>query len=241
MNVLSLFAGIGGFDLGLERAGMTVVAQCECEPWCQRILNKHWPEVPIYDDVTKLKAEQLKNDGIKSIDLVCGGFPCQPFSLAGKRNGEKDDRHLWPEMCRIINETRPSWVIGENVAGIITLGLDAVLSDLESIGYTAQTFDISSDAAGLPTMERHIWIIATPNSKRFKRFTKKKIQNQSGTQIKFLRNHPREYERWALPKTRVCGVGERVSGWMDRIKGLGNAVPPQIPEIIGNAIMEVSK
>ena len=132
MNVLSLFAGIGGFDLGLERAGMTVVAQCERDEWCQQVLSKHWPNVPIYDDVTTLTAEKMKNDGIESIDLVCGGFPCQPFSVAGNRNGTKDDRHLWPEMLRIIEEIRPSWVVGENVAGITSVEQYAEISKLES-------------------------------------------------------------------------------------------------------------
>lgn len=131
MNVMSLFAGIGGFDLGLERAGMNVVAQCERDPWCQKVLSKHWPNVPIYDDVTTLTAEKLQNDGIESIDLICGGFPCQPFSVAGNRNGTEDDRHLWPEMLRIIEETRPTWVIGENVAGIISMEQFAVLSKME--------------------------------------------------------------------------------------------------------------
>lgn len=132
INFMSLFAGIGGFDLGFERAGMTPVAQCEIDPWCQKVLKKHWPDVPLYDDVTELTWEQLKNDGIESIELVCGGFPCQPFSLAGRRNGTKDDRHLWPAMLRIIDEVRPAWVVGENVAGIASMEQFEVLFKMES-------------------------------------------------------------------------------------------------------------
>jgi len=101
VKVLDLFSGIGGFSLGLERSGMETVAFCEIEKFPQQVLKKHWPEVPIYEDVRKITAEQLRKDGIGTIDVVCGGFPCQPFSQAGKQDGFADDRDLWPEMFRI--------------------------------------------------------------------------------------------------------------------------------------------
>ncbi len=126
MKVLDLFSGIGGFSLGLERAGMETVAFCEIEEYPRKILAKHWPDVPIYDDVRELNYERLKSDGNTDIDVLCGGFPCQPFSVAGKQRGKEDDRHLWPEMFRLLQETRPTWLIGENVAGFITMALDDV-------------------------------------------------------------------------------------------------------------------
>ena len=125
MKVLDLFSGIGGFSLGLERAGFETVAFCELEDYPVSILNKHWPDVPVHRDIRKLDGKQYRG----TVRLVCGGFPCQPFSVAGKQAGEEDDRHLWPEMLRIIKEVQPEYVIGENVAGFISMALDDVLSE----------------------------------------------------------------------------------------------------------------
>ncbi len=138
VNVLDLFSGIGGFSLGLERAGMSTVAFCEIEKFPRAVLAKHWPGVPIYDDVRTLTADRLDRDGVPRIDLVCGGYPCQPFSHAGKRGGTSDPRHLWPEMRRVVGEVRPAWVTAENVTGHITMGLDQVLADLEADGYAGR-------------------------------------------------------------------------------------------------------
>ena len=164
MRVLDLFSGIGGFSLGLERAGMQTVAFCEIEPYPRAVLRKHWPNVPCYEDVRTLTAERLNADGIGPIDVICGGFPCQPFSQAGKQLAEKDVRHLWPEYFRLVKECRPSWVIGENVIGLINLGLDAVLDDLEGIGYATRTFDIPACAVGAPHYRRRVWITANATS-----------------------------------------------------------------------------
>ena len=136
MRVLDLFSGIGGFSLGLEACGMTTTAFCERDPYCQSILKKHWPKTPIHTDVRKLDGKQYQN----SIDVVAGGFPCLPFSVAGKRLGSEDDRHLWPEMLRIIRECRPRWVIGENVSGFVKMALDDVSSDLEGESYAVRAF-----------------------------------------------------------------------------------------------------
>jgi hypothetical protein len=155
LKVLDLFSGIGGFSLGLERTGgFETVAFCEIDPYCRRVLAKHWPDVPIYEDVRELHA-----DGLGRIDLVCGGYPCQPFSHAGKRRGKEDDRHLWPEMYRLVDECRPSWVIGENVAGHISMGLDDVLSDLEALDYACRTFVIPACAVDAP---HESGLLATP-------------------------------------------------------------------------------
>ena len=155
MNVLDLFSGIGGFSLGLEAAGMRTVAFCEIEKYPQKILKQHWPDIPIFDDVRKLTKEQLP----EPIDLICGGYPCQPFSVAGKQLGTKDERHLWPEVLRLVQSIRPRWVVCENVAGHIKLGFDEVATSLENQGYTVWPFVIPACAVNAPHRRDRIWII----------------------------------------------------------------------------------
>ena len=163
MQVLDLFSGIGGFSIGLEKAGFETVAFCEIEPYCQDVLRKHWPDTPIYNDVRSLTGEQLRADGIVP-DVIVGGYPCQPFSVAGHQRGEKDERHLWPEVHRLIREVRPRWVICENVSGHIKLGLDEVLSTLEAEGYTVWPFIIPACGVDAPHKRDRIWIVAHANS-----------------------------------------------------------------------------
>jgi DNA (cytosine-5)-methyltransferase 1 len=134
---LDLFSGIGGFALAARRVGWETVGFCEVDPFCRAVLRKHWPDVPIHPDVRELTA-----DAVGSVDIITGGYPCQPFSYAGERRGTDDDRHLWPEFARLIRELRPRWAVGENVAGHITMGLDAVLIDLEGLGYSWEAFVI---------------------------------------------------------------------------------------------------
>jgi DNA (cytosine-5)-methyltransferase 1 len=155
MNFISLFAGIGGFDLGFERAGMQCVAQVEKDPFCQKVLQKHWPHVLRYGDV-----KDVGKHNLPTADIICGGFPCQPHSNAGKRRGKEDDRNLWPEYLRIVDELRPQYVVGENVVGIITTILDEIISDLENIGYTCQTFIIPACAFNAPHRRDRVFIIA---------------------------------------------------------------------------------
>lgn len=163
MRMLDLFSGIGGISLAAEWAGIETVAFCEIEPYCQNVLRKHWPNTPIFDDVRKISKDSLIEKGViddaRTIDLICGGYPCQPFSVAGKREGENDDRHLWPEMSRLIKEIRPTWVLGENVAGHISLGLDNVLSDLESAGYETRAFVLPACAVKTPHRRDRVWIV----------------------------------------------------------------------------------
>ena len=162
---LDLFSGIGGFSLGLESAGLVeTVAFCDFDQYCQQVLNKNFPGVPVYGDVKELNYDKLKADGINQIDIITGGYPCQPFSVAGRKKGEQDPRHVWPEMFRLIKELRPTWVIGENVGGHIKLGLDTVLENLESEGYTARTFSISASSVGANHKRERVWIVA--NSRR---------------------------------------------------------------------------
>jgi DNA (cytosine-5)-methyltransferase 1 len=158
---LDLFSGIGGFSLGLESAGLVeTVAFCDFDKYCQQILKKNFPGVPIYEDVKELNYDKLKADGIDTIDIITGGYPCQPFSVAGRKKGEEDPRHVWPEMFRLVQELRPTWVIGENVGGHIKLGLDTVLENLESEGYSTRTFSISASSIGANHKRERVWIIA---------------------------------------------------------------------------------
>lgn len=170
---LDLFSGIGGFALGLRMAGgFDTVAFCEIDLYCQKVLAKNFPGVPIYDDI-----RDLNHDG--SVDIITGGYPCQPFSLAGKRKGQDDDRHLWPAMLELIKKHRPTWVIGENVAGHITMGLDDVLADLESEDYQVRTFIIPAVAVDAPHRRDRLWIVA--NSTGIELGQEQRFRNDGGT------------------------------------------------------------
>ncbi len=161
LKILDLFSGIGGFSLGLEATGhFETAAFCEIEPYCKQVLKKHWPTVPIFDDI-----RQLKGTDIGTIDIITGGYPCQPFSVAGKQKAEQDPRHLWPEYFRLIQELRPTWVIGENVSGHIKLGLDSVLEDLASEGYSTRTFSISASSIGANHKRERVWTVAYSNDR----------------------------------------------------------------------------
>ena len=254
MNVLDLFSGIGGFSLGLERAGMRTVAFVEQDEYCQRVLRKHWPAVPIHPDVRTLPC-------IGGIDLVCGGFPCQPWSHAGKQLGAADDRHLWPAMLEVIRRERPAWVLGENVVGLINLGLDAVLSDLEASAYAVRTFDIPAGAVDAPHIRRRLWIVArdrdrdresglpihaemervpgdVPDANR----SRLEGRDQRAERAREWAARPRVCERhWPSPDAWIHGMADGVSARMDRLRALGNAVVPQIPELLGRAILEAER
>ena len=161
---LSLFSGIGGLDLAAEWAGFESVGQCEFADYPTKILERHWPDVPRWRDIRTLTGESFyERTGLRTVDIISGGFPCQPFSNAGKRRGEEDDRYLWPEMVRVIAELRPTWVVGENVAGIINMALDKVLSDLEGQGYATRTFLIPACGVNAPHQRYRTAIVAHAN------------------------------------------------------------------------------
>lgn len=161
LKMLDLFSGIGGFSLAASWTGkIETVAFCEIDIFPQKVLKKHWPNVPIFEDVRTLTNEALNERGIERVDIITGGFPCQPFSCAGKQRGKDDDRFIWPEMFRIISEVRPTWVIGENVNAFIGMALDDVLLDLERGGYEAQTFVIPACAINAPHKRDRVWIVA---------------------------------------------------------------------------------
>ena len=307
MKVLDLFSGIGGFSIGLEKAGFETVAFCEIEDYPRAVLKRHWPDIPIYRDVRELTGEQLRADGIIP-DVIVGGYPCQPFSLAGVRRGEKDDRHLWPEVRRLVNEIRPTWCIFENVAGHITMGLDEVLSDLEAEDYATRPFVIPAAGVDAPHRRDRVWIVAHTRHKSGRdsisggvrgngtgqhaegkrsyeaaetarpseasetlayadsfrlqgsrpqqqttRVARKgkdvayasaqRLQGRTEEQVHGVGDIPKQSERggknigggWATEPN----VGRVVNGLPNRshrIKALGNAVVPQIPEIIGRMI-----
>jgi len=158
LRLLDLFSGIGGFSYAAERlvGGYETVGFCEIDPFCRQVLNKHWPDVEVFEDVRRT------DDFVRCgrVDIITGGYPCQPFSLAGKQKGVEDDRHLWPAMFELIKQKRPAFVVGENVAGHITLGLDQVLLDLEGEGYTARPFVIPACAVDAPHRRDRVWVVA---------------------------------------------------------------------------------
>lgn len=161
---LSLFTGIGGLDLAAEWAGLETVGQCEWADYPTNVLEKHWPDVPRWRDIKTLKKESFyEKTGLRTVDIISGGFPCQPFSCAGKRRGRDDDRYLWPEMLRVVSELRPTWVVGENVAGIVSMALDQVLSDLEGQGYQTRTFIIPACGVDAPHRRDRCAIVAYAN------------------------------------------------------------------------------
>jgi DNA (cytosine-5)-methyltransferase 1 len=154
---LSLFAGIGGLDLGLERAGWRCVGQVEIDPFCRRVLAKHWPDVPRWGDI-----REVSPDDLPRADLICGGFPCQPVSTAGRRRGQADERWLWPEFARAIRHLRPGWVLVENVPGLLARGMGDVLGDLAGVGYDAEWRCLSAADVGAPHLRERVWIVAYP-------------------------------------------------------------------------------
>jgi DNA (cytosine-5)-methyltransferase 1 len=271
VNVLDLFSGIGGFSLGLERAGMKTVAFCEIDKKAQLVLRKHWLDVPIFEDVKTLTKGLLDERGI-SVDVICGGFPCQDISYAGRGAGLAGERSgLWVEFARLIGELRPQYAIVENVSALLSRGLDRVLGDLAQIGYDAEWHCIPASAVGAPHRRDRIWIMAYPQFQREwgrgiqrpdencetvgKRQTEEFVGSSkivahasiSGLQgdewigttrtQRISARHITERRGWE-PEPDVGRVANGVPGRMDRLKQLGNAVVPQIPEIIGRAIME---
>ena len=252
MKHLDLFSGIGGFALAARWAGFETIGFCEIEEFPRNILRKNFPGVPIFKDIRELHAKDLP----ESPDIITGGYPCQGESLAGKRRGKEDDRWLWPEMFRLIRECRPTWVIGENVAGHKTMGLDQVLTDLESANYTAWTFDIPAVAIDSPHKRHRLWVVAHANGLRMEgprtkqQTTRtcregeavadaKKLgrdEKQTPDTLKTGRKSSRSVGRcgskrgnktW-LPEPGVGRVVNGVSSRVDRIKGLGNAIVPQV-------------
>lgn len=302
LRVLDLFSGIGGFSLGLERAGMKTVAFCEIDPYCRAVLRKHWPDVPCYDDIRSLTAGRLAADGI-AVDVICGGFPCQDISCAGAGAGIEGERSgLWREYSRLIGELRPRFVIVENVSALLGRGMGAVLGDLAALGFDAEWHCIPASAVGAPHRRDRVWIVGYPagagpyapaftglhsrqegpgprnaepqrrggdvahaNSSRAAQSAGGERQGRLGLVVgseALANTHPRDEQRWRCPvqvgwgrlasqalqdgdagrtqwgaEPDVGRVAHGVPSRVDRLGALGNAVVPQIPEIIGRAII----
>lgn len=241
MKFISLFAGIGGFDLGFERAGMECVAQVEIDPFCQKVLTKHWPDVPKFGDIRNVGKHNLPQ-----ADVIIGGFPCQPHSRAGKQAGEKDDRNLWPEMFRVISEINPTWIVGENVTGIKDTILDKVLADLESLNYETAPLIIPACAFDAPHIRKRVFILSWNVADTKGRGCGFSHSQNIGTPYRESNPPPNSGEvlasgegtPWQAEPT-VGRVADGVPNWMDRIRSLGNAVVPQVAEFIARSILQV--
>lgn len=225
LSHLSLFSGIGGLDLAAEQAGFQTVGQCEWADYPTKILKKHWPDVPRWRDIRALTKESFyERTGLRTVDVVSGGFPCQPFSTAGKMRGEADDRYLWPEMFRIIRELRPTWVVGENVAGFIGMALDEALSDLESENYKTRAFLFPACGIGAPHRRNRCAIVAF-NSSCDMECENGKIQERANSEPS--RIHGSAWGESGKDESGMDRVVDGVPNRMDRLKCLGNAVVPQ--------------
>jgi DNA (cytosine-5)-methyltransferase 1 len=240
LKVLDLFSGIGGFSLGLERTGgFETVAFCEIEPYCRRVLAKHWPGVKQYDDVRTLTADTLARDGI-AVDVICGGFPCQDISVAGRGAGLAGERSgLWSEYARLIGELRPRFVIVENVAALLSRGLGDVLRDLAALGFDAEWHCIPAAAVGAPHRRDRIWIVANANEARLPIDQRRSaIAERNGNRTVDSRSGSSGGGHYWRTEPNVGRVAHGIPSRVDRLGALGNAVVPQVVELIGHAILE---
>jgi DNA (cytosine-5)-methyltransferase 1 len=251
LKVLDLFSGIGGFSLGLERTGgFETVAFCEIEEFPRKVLAKHWPEVPQYEDVRQLTGDILKRDGI-SVDVITGGFPCQDISVAGKQAGinESTRSGLWSEIVRLIGDIRPKYVIVENVANLLSGPSEKrggwfsrILSDLAECGYDAEWENIPASAVGASHRRERVWIVAYPRSEG-----RERREQEAGSICRKQRSTSAFSGNGILHETdkrlraNTIRNFDGLSRGVDRLKGLGNAVVPQIPELIGNAILSAER
>ena len=302
LTVGSLFSGIGGLDLGLERAGMNVIWQSEIDPYACRVLKKHWPEVPNHGDIKQIDWSRVERPAV-----ICGGYPCQPFSTAGNRKGEEDPRHLWPWVRQAISELRPRYAILENVRGHLSLGGTTVIADLAAIGYDAEWRIVSAASVGAAHRRDRIIIVAYPNCQRAQipfageqpsiqvsrgdgtagridhvaypndagphsaqvnpaetgQYAQRGLggcgQDVANTQSSVKRNSEshgvctvygqatelgkqgwdsRSISSWWETEPDVGRVADGVPSRVDRLRGLGNAVVPQVAEVIGRLVIE---
>ena len=251
IKILDLFSGIGGFSLGLHNASerFETTAFVECDKFCQKVLKKNFPGIPIYEDVKEFKPNEEK---IKP-DIITAGFPCQAFSQAGKQKGKDDDRNLWSETLRIIKESRPTWFIGENVPGIVKLYLDTILKDLESENYSVRCFNIPAVSAGLKHQRQRIFIIAYSNEGHAqagrerqggvrKESEGQRISSDAASFHETLFKNKNWWETQSNILRSVDGVSSELDkNHNNRLKALGNSLCPQIIYLIGLSIIETYK
>ena len=252
MRHVDLCSGIGGFALGFEWAGLSYpVMFCDIEKWSRHIVSKHWPDVPIAKDVKELANDP---DGlIPECDILTAGYPCQPFSLAGERRGSEDDRHIWPYILSIVQRKRPSWCVFENVYGHVSMGLDEVLSNLEGQGYATRPFIVPACATDAPHRRDRVWIIgrnvAHTNSQRLQgsqrlRENEEEVgerrESANGSASQRSNDGRGQANLW-LPEPPVGRVANGIPRRVDRLRGLGNAIVPQIAMRIGQTIKAVEE
>ena len=260
MTIGSLFSGIGGLELGLERAGLgPTIWQVERDPYAQRILERHWPDARRFDDVRTVGAHNLA-----PVDLICGGFPCQDISVAGKGAGLDGERSgLWVEFARIVRELRPRFVVVENVPALLARGFGRVLGDLAACGYDAEWDCIPAAAVGAPHLRDRLFVVAYPNGSGALESEGgvREVGGRAGDSGAEMADADRERREkrdpaafagyvglasWRaaqegrawLPEPNVGRVADGVPARMDRLRCLGNAVVPQVAEVIGRAIMD---
>jgi len=267
LTVGSLFSGIGGFELGLERAGgFKAVWQCEIDPFCLKVLAKHWPDVKRFTDIKTMGIEEE----IPYVDVICGGFPCQPVSCAGKRKGKEDERWLWPEFYRIVCQVKPRWVLVENVPGLLSADsgrlFAGILRDLASSGYDAEWNIVSAASVGAPHLRRRVFIVAHAVQRR-RQPPRAGFESSDGNETsdrveRFCSDVPDSkgircgggqmlseaaWKRWGLrpegdntwsPEPDVGRVANGVPGRVDRLRALGNAIVPQCAEFVGRCVLE---
>lgn len=244
----SLFTGIGGIDLAAEWAGFTTVGQCELADYPTKILEKHWPGVPRWRDIRDVTAESVRAAGIGRIDLISGGFPCQPYSIAGKRQGKNDNRNLWPEMRRVITELRPGWVLGENVAHFVNLGLDDALSDLEAGNYEAWAVILPACAVDTPHERKRVFIVAHANEQQHNSGKEKTgMVDKASAETKSIGSWELKHFRgcsgriWTAPESSFERVDYGIPSELDRLRALGNAVVPYQVYPVLQAIADIVK
>lgn len=243
LKVLDLFSGIGGFSLGLERTGyFKTIMFCEIDNYCQRVLHKHWPEIPIHDDIRTLTAKQF--EGYERPDVICGGFPCQDISQSGLQLGIDDGLRsgLWREMLRLVCELRPKFLFVENVAALLSNGMGRVLGDLAESGYDAEWDCIPASALGAPHERDRTWIVGYPISVNYPGKIISGIPDKTWTETRLgelVRVHGTAFRDEAF--STLGGMDDGLPNRLDRLHAIGNAVIPQIPEWIGYRIAEAER
>ena len=238
MNHLSLFTGIGGLDIAAEWAGFHTVGQVEIDDYCNKVLEKHWPDVPRWRDIKDVTATSIRDRGIGEIAIISGGFPCQPHSLAGKRQASGDERDLWGELARIIGEVKPRWFVGENVRGLLTSEdgrfFGRVLHDLANLGYVVGWAMYGAEHAGALHQRERVFIVANSPGNGLQ-----KSGQHVWLMFKDNKGNPGDWNGRRVDKPGIERMVDGVPSQMDRLKCLGNAVVPQQAYPIFKAIREV--
>lgn len=256
LRTLDLFSGIGGFSLGLEATKQfKTISFCEIDPFCRKVLAKHWPDVPCFEDITKLGREEL--DGLGKVDVICGGFPCQDISCAGKGAGIHADRSgLWWEMLRVIRLVRPRYVLVENVADIFIRGFDEVLGGLSEIGYNAQWTTLRACDFGLPHRRRRLFLVAYPQGKygaKTSMLFKSRIwhttrdttwngrENELGRLLSLENWTEEDAKRSNGGESIICRKNDGVRTRMDRLRSLGNAICPPVAQFVAECVLDFDR